>query len=60
MTCRTMSKKKMQIEGYEDKAKVGLIQSQEDYFLFHWISHVSFLYNPKDMFGIKEIISTGR
>ena len=38
------------LEGDEDKAQEGLSQSQEDYFYLHWISHVSSLKIPKDMF----------
>ena len=37
-------------EGDKDKAQEGLSQNQEDYFHINWISNVSFLYNPKDMF----------
>ena len=45
-------------KGDEDKAQETLSQIQKDYFHFHWISHVSSLYTPKDMFGTKEKIST--
>ena len=37
-------------EGDEDKAQEGLSQIQEDYLHLHWISHVSSLKTPKDMF----------
>ena len=37
-------------KGYEDKVQEGLSQSQEDYFRLHWISNVSALKTPKEMF----------
>ena len=39
-------------KGDEDKAQEGLSQRQEDYFCLHYISHVSSLKNPKDMFDV--------
>ena len=41
----------------EDKAQEGLSQSQKDYFRLHWISHVSSLKTPKDMFdAMKQLV----
>ena len=47
-------------EGDEDKAQEGFSQSQEDYFCLHWISHVSSLQNPKDMFGTMNSLYKGK
>ena len=38
-------------KGDEEKAQEGFSQSQEDYFCLHWISYVTSLLTPKDMFG---------
>ena len=46
--------------GDEGKAQEGFSQSQEDYFHLHWISQVSSLYTPKDMFGPMTILYEGK
>ena len=38
-------------EGDEDRAQEGLSENQDDYFSLHWISHVSSLNTPKDIFN---------
>ena len=44
------------LEGDQEKSQEGFSQSQEDYFRLHWISHVTSLLIPKDMFGTMTIL----
>ena len=47
-------------KGDEDKAQEGLSQIQEDYFYLHWISHVSALNIPKEMFDAMTSLYGGK
>ena len=46
-----MSKKKLQIQRKWIQSKEGPSQNKDQYFILNWISHVSSLKTPKDMFN---------
>ena len=48
------------LEGDEDIVQKGLSQIQEDYFRLHWISHVSSLKIPKEMFDAMTNLYEGK